>query len=205
MTKTKSIYPINERKFELAQGSITNYVSDAIVCPANGDLEMVAFPGGLQYAIFSEGGPTIFEEAQRLAKRYELEHGNSYNNGLEGRVPVFSAHITSGGRLPAKNVIHSVSVDYSPAGGLFCDKNVIQKSTENVLKKCDDFGIKSVGFPTLGTGLYRVPIEESALVIAKTSAKHLEKRTALEKVGLVVYRESDSFIVKQVLDELFSK
>ena len=49
-------YNINNKQIELVQGSITRYEADALVCPANGDLAMVAFPGGVQYAFLIEGG-----------------------------------------------------------------------------------------------------------------------------------------------------
>jgi len=194
------IYPVGNKKIELIQGSITNYVADAVVCPANGDLEMLAVPGGIQYAILKDGGAGIFEEASRVAEKYEREHGPSFDGGIKGRVPIFSAHVTSGGSLPVRYVIHSVAVDHSPTGGVFCDKKIIEMSVKNVLCKCDELGIESVGFPTLGTGGYAVPIEDSALSIATTSAKHLKTNTPLERVGLVIYSGDNYSIVKEVLD-----
>jgi len=193
-------YPIGKRRIELAQGSITKYIADAIVCPANGDLEMLAVPGGIQYAILKDGGAKIFEEASRVAEKYEREHGPSFDGGIEGRVPVFSAHVTSGGSLPVRHVIHSVAVDYSPTGGLICDKDVITKSTKNILDKCDELRLESVGFPTLGTGLYEVPVDESALAIASISKNHLKGNTSLKRVGLVIYSPDDYSIVKDIFD-----
>ena len=63
-------YSIGNGTIELEQGSITSYKADALVCPANGDLEMVAFPGGVQYAFLAEGGGEIFEEARKIWKGF---------------------------------------------------------------------------------------------------------------------------------------
>lgn len=53
-------YHIRQGKIEILEGSITKYEADALVCPANADLEMVAFPGGIQFAFFREGGEEIY-------------------------------------------------------------------------------------------------------------------------------------------------
>src|SRR3989344_1992411 len=113
----KTEYRLNKSKLiELVQGSITRYSADALVCPANADLEMVAFPGGVQFAFLREGGEQIFREASKLREKY----GKA--------VEATSAHLTSAGNLPAKYVIHSVAVGYKPKKGLYVDNEVIQKS-----------------------------------------------------------------------------
>src|SRR3989344_6330427 len=126
-------YSVGKNVIELQQGSITKYKADALVCPANGDLEMVAFPGGVQYAFFREGGESIFKEARKVAAEYYITHPKE-TFGKVGYVPDFSAHITSAGKLPSKHVIHSVAVGMKKDNsGLYCNGKVIGESTQNAL------------------------------------------------------------------------
>jgi O-acetyl-ADP-ribose deacetylase (regulator of RNase III) len=205
--KLKTVYPIGNKRIELVQGSITEYIADAIVCSANPDLMLATKPGRVQYTLFFEGGSEIFKESEFLAKEYEKQHGPSHYEDLEVRVPLFSAHATSSGFLKKRNihyVIHSVCRGYpSPNKHYFVNPEVIEKSVKNVLKKCDELKIKSVGFPALGSGVYRVLVEQSALTIAKTSAEYLKGETSLKRLGIVIFKEDDYFAVKPVLDFKF--
>jgi len=193
-------YNVGNGKIEVVQGSITRYPADALVCPANGDLEMVAFGGGLQYAFLREGGQEIFKEAQETGARYFLAHPEAKRVGM---VPEFSAHITSAGKLPVKHVIHSVAVGYDPerkGNPLYCNGNVIAKSTRNVLDLGNERKLSSIGFPALGTGLYQVPIEEATEAMTGEFERHLRGKTTLQRLGLVLFGEESWERTKAVCD-----
>ena len=88
---------------ELVQGDITTLVIDAIVNAANGPLQ---HGGGVAAAIARKGGPVIQRESDALIAK------------LGRPLATSEAVITSGGKLPAKFVIHVAGPiwgDHSPA------------------------------------------------------------------------------------------
>ena len=81
-------------RVHLFQGDITDQEVDAIVNAANSTL---LGGGGVDGAIHRKGGPMILEECKRVRQR-------DFPAGL----PSGGAVITTGGRLKAKHVIHTV-------------------------------------------------------------------------------------------------
>ena len=198
----KSEYNVGRGKIELVQGSITRYPADALVCPANADLEMVAFSGGVQYAFLIDGGQEIFREASELGERIRKI---SMDTSAPMAVPETSAHLTGAGNLPAKFVIHSVAVGYDPKKDeLYCNTDIIAGSTQNALDLAKEKGLKSVGFPALGTGPYSVPLEEAVEAMIEEFSKHLNGQTSIERLGLVLYSPDDYFTGKAITDRKFS-
>ena len=83
---------INQTTLSLIQGDITAQATDAIVNAANPGL---MGGGGVDGAIHRAGGPAILEECTQIVAR-------------QGPLPTGQAVITTGGRLVAKFVIHTV-------------------------------------------------------------------------------------------------
>src|SRR5512136_3323728 len=83
---------INKTRLRLIKGDITGQETDAIVNAANSSL---MGGGGVDGAIHRAGGPVILEECKQIVAR-------------QGRLPTGKAVITTGGRLKAKYVIHTV-------------------------------------------------------------------------------------------------
>jgi O-acetyl-ADP-ribose deacetylase len=181
----KTEYRAGKGIIELVEGSITKYNADAIVIPANPDLDFAGM--GVQGFVARDGGFEIFDEASKVADRYAKNHGSVKIHDKRGKVPLYSAHLTTGGRLPAKHVIHSVALDYDSKSGLYCNRDVIAKSTRNVLELGRENGLKSIGFPGLGTGLYDVPLEEAVEAMTSEFERHLAGTTSLKKLGLVLF------------------
>ena len=80
------------RKLHLALGDITEERTDAIVNAANSSL---LGGGGVDGAIHRAGGPAILEACRAIRDR-------------QGECPAGQAVMTSGGRLAARYVIHTV-------------------------------------------------------------------------------------------------
>ncbi|MAG07753.1 hypothetical protein CMI46_02965 [Candidatus Pacearchaeota archaeon] len=134
---------VGKGKIEIVNRSITRYDADAIVIPANPDLEFASM--GVQGYVAADGGIEIFREASEIAHSYVKEHGEIDINGMTGKVPLYSAHLTTGGRLPAKHVIHSVALGYDSESGSYCNKEVIAESTRNALELGKEKGLTSIG------------------------------------------------------------
>src|ERR1700716_760847 len=75
---------------------ITKETTDAIVNAANSYL---LGGGGVDGAIHQAGGPSILQECKRIVAKI-------------GTLPAGKAVVTTGGRLPAKYVIHTVGPVY---------------------------------------------------------------------------------------------
>lgn len=176
-------YPVGNGRIELRDGSITRYEADALVCPNIPDLEMVAIPGGCQYAFLVDGGEEIFLEARKIAQE-------------RGEQPSASAHLTTSGRLPALHVIHSV--------GPHTKDKIIKDSVRNVLEVSDEINLTSVGFPTFGTGLYDFPLDRAVDIMSNEFLEYLtngNSQNNISRIGLVLYGEESYRTGQKVLDE----
>src|SRR5205085_584913 len=104
---------------------ITKETTDAIVNAANSSL---LGGGGVDGAIHRAGGPSILRECQRMV----AEIGSL----AEGK-----AVITTGGRLPAKHVIHTVGPVYR--GGRRGEGKTLESCYREAIRIADDHGIRS--------------------------------------------------------------
>jgi O-acetyl-ADP-ribose deacetylase len=140
---------------------ITRETTDAIVNAANSSL---LGGGGVDGAIHRGGGPAILEECRAIVRKI-------------GRLAAGNAVITSGGKLPAKHVIHTV-------GPVFRDGNhreneTLASSYRESIFLADEHGLTSISFPAISTGAYGYPVNEaapvalSATIEALAQAKHV--------------------------------
>jgi O-acetyl-ADP-ribose deacetylase len=140
---------------------ITEETTDAIVNAANSSL---LGGGGVDGAIHDAGGPAILAECKQIV-------------GKIGRLPAGQAVITTGGRLPAKYVIHTVGPIYR--GGQNHEAATLASCHRESIRLADEHGIASVSFPAISTGAYGYPVEEAAPIAISTviatlpSVKHL--------------------------------
>src|SRR3972149_5857867 len=83
---------INQARLSIIKGDITQQDTEAIVNAANSSL---MGGGGVDGAIHRAGGPVIIEECKKIRSE-------------KGPLPSGKAVITTGGRLKARYVIHTV-------------------------------------------------------------------------------------------------
>src|SRR5437588_11273806 len=133
-------------------GDITNQDVDAIVNAANSSL---LGGGGVDGAIHRAGGPKILEECRAIRK-------TRFPNGL----PTGEAVITTGGKLPALYVIHTVGPIYGEEGGK--EAELLANCYHNSLTMAVEKNLASVSFPAISTGVFRYPPDEAAKVSSKT-------------------------------------
>ena len=148
-------------------GDITAQDADAIVNAANSSL---MGGGGVDGAIHRRGGPEILEQCRRIRE-------TTWPDGL----PTGRAVATSGGRLPARWVIHTVGPVYSTTQ----DRSALLASCHvESLRVADEIGARVVAFPAISTGVYGYPIDEAAPV-ALAAVRGAE--TSVEEVRFVLF------------------
>jgi O-acetyl-ADP-ribose deacetylase (regulator of RNase III) len=155
---------INETRLSLIQGDITQQATEAIVNAANSGL---MGGGGVDGAIHRSGGPAILEECRRIRAE-------------RGPLPTGKAVITTGGRLKARCVIHTVGPVWH--GGQKGEAELLASAYQESLRLAVSRGLKSISFPSISTGAYGYPVSEAAEVALQTVVDFLLQKETLEVV-----------------------
>jgi O-acetyl-ADP-ribose deacetylase (regulator of RNase III) len=137
--------------------------------------------GGVDGAIHRRGGPEILEACRAL-------RAGHYGRGL----PVGGAVATTGGRLPARWVIHTVGPVYSAD----VDRSPLLRTCYTAsLAVADELGARSIAFPLISSGVYRWP-REDAVAQALTALRGA--RTTVEVARLVLFDEQTRAAAERV-------
>jgi len=170
-------------KLELVQGDITQQSTDAIVNAANRGLRG---GGGVDGAIHRAGGPEIMAECRTI-----------------GRCATGNAVITTGGRLPARHVIHAVGPVYR--GGDSGEAELLAGAYRRSLEVAVEAGLRSVAFPSLSTGAYGYPIAEAAEIALESVVEFMEAHAGdLHLVRFVLFTKQDYEVYAAVLMRISS-
>jgi len=154
---------------ELVQGDITEQDVDAIVDAANSSL---LGGGGVDGAIHRRGGAAILEACQHL-------RATTLPKGL----PAGKAVATTGGKLRARWVIHTVGPVFSKTEDR---SRVLASCHTESLRVADEIEARTLAFPAISTGVYGYPLELAAPVAVgavRTAA------TLVESVRFVLFDE----------------
>jgi O-acetyl-ADP-ribose deacetylase (regulator of RNase III) len=160
----------------LYRGDITRLDTDALVNAANSSL---LGGGGVDGAIHRAGGPEILEACRRL-------RASHYGSGLR----TGQAVITTGGRLPARHVIHTVGPVWN--GGHMQEPELLASCYQNSLQLAQQHGLASVAFPGISTGIYGFPKQQAAAIAVREVKQFLEQHEQPQQVVFVAFDE-DSF------------
>lgn len=156
---------IGKTRLVLVEGDITQADTEAIVNAANSRL---AGGGGVDGAIHRAGGSEIMAECRQI-----------------GHCPTGEAVITTGGRLKAKKVIHTVGPIYR---GRPEDARLLASCYQSSLELAAKHGLRSVAFPSISTGVYGYPLSEAAPVALAAVKKALEEHPeAFDEVRFVLF------------------
>jgi O-acetyl-ADP-ribose deacetylase (regulator of RNase III) len=148
---------------------ITKETTDAVVNAANSSL---LGGGGVDGAIHRAGGPAILAECREIRSKI-------------GSLPAGQAVITTGGRLAAKHVIHTVGPIYS--GGRPNDAEALASCHRESIRIADEHGIASMSFPAISTGAYGYPVHEAAPIALSSTAEALTRATSVRTCRFVLF------------------
>ena len=174
---------IGETPIALIRGDITQQDTEAIVNAANTGL---LGGGGVDGAIHRAGGPEILNECKKIVAEI-------------GRCPTGEAVITSGGRLKAKHVIHTVGPVWSD--GNHGEPELLANAYRSSLRLAASKGIRSISFPSISTGAYRFPIEKAAAIALETVTGFVKKRT-FDEVRFVLFSDEDLKTYSEALSRI---
>ena len=132
------------------QADITTLAVDAVVNAANESL----LGGGVDGAIHRAAGPELLAECRTL-----------------GDCPTGEARITSGYRLAAAHVVHTVGPVWR--GGGAGEPEKLAACYSNSLTLARRHGLRTIAFPAISTGVYGYPVAIAADVAARTVAEVL--------------------------------
>ncbi|GAA5862202.1 hypothetical protein JCM8547_007770 [Rhodosporidiobolus lusitaniae] len=169
------VYPHSKElndKVYIWQGDITVLAVDCIVNAANKSL---LGGGGVDGAIHSAAGPSLYDECKILG------------GAQTGETKLTSAH-----RLPSKHIAHTVGPIFSRSSRKQSEE-LLRRCYRGTLELCVKEGIRTVGFSGISTGVYGYPIGEAAEVACDEVRKFLEGPDGdkIDAVLFVVFRQVD--------------
>src|SRR4249919_544060 len=136
------------------QADITTLAADAIVNAANPSL---LGGGGVDGAIHRAAGPELFRECATL-----------------GGCATGEARLTRAYRLPAQFVIHTVGPVWR--GGGHGEAAQLADCYRACLALAQQYGLRSIAFPCISTGVYGYPLEEASAIAVATVRESLSQQ-----------------------------
>lgn len=88
-----------------------------------------------------------------------------------GGCPTGKAVVTGAGRLPAKFVFHAVGPVYQ---GRRNEPELLASCYATCLRLANDYGLTTISFPSISTGVYGYPADEAATIAVDTVTRELE-------------------------------
>ena len=165
---------------ECVRGDITAQEDvAAIVNAANAELRK---GGGVAGAIHRAAGAGLEREASPLAP---IRPGE--------------AVITGGHGLPNDYVIHTLGPVY---GQDRPEAELLANCYRNALALAERYGIDSIAFPAISTGVFGYPVEEAAEVALGTVVEETEKLERVRLIRFVLFGQKDLEVHERVLSEI---
>lgn len=166
---------------EVILADITKVELDVIVNSAN---QHLIGGSGVSGAIHKAAGEEL-----------ELE-SKEYAPLAEGK-----AILTKGYNLSSKHVIHTVAPKYY----------MMQENREELLRSCyrtsleiaDESNLKSIGFPAIGIGIYKWPVELGLTIAVKEAINYMrEQNENIEKVYFITISGETKAVYEALIESL---
>jgi O-acetyl-ADP-ribose deacetylase (regulator of RNase III) len=170
-SKDSVSYQIRNSTLSLMYGDITALESEVIV---SSDDNLLSMGGGVSRAILAAAGHEYYQNTRNIPL---LQVGDVF--------------VSDAGRLKAKHVFHIITIDYiQPISG----RNhtipftlLMRKAVLNALQLCEQYGVQSIAFPALATGVAGVPFQDIAIAMIGAIAEHLVSREEPLRVTVTLY------------------
>ncbi|XP_066277094.1 uncharacterized protein [Branchiostoma lanceolatum] len=174
----------------VAHGNITQQPVDVIANAAN---ETLDHGGGVAGAISKAGGPSV----QRESKDYVR---------TRGPLCVTGTAVTSGGKLPCKNIIHAVGPRWI-RGHEDANERELRQTCYNILTKASaTLKAQSVAIPAISSGIFGMPKQKCADSLLSGLLEFLQRAKfpscTLRKI---IFIDMDQATVKVLADTFNNK
>ena len=156
---------------ELVMGDITDESTDAIVNAANSSL---LGGGGVDGAIHQAAGPSLLSECKKI-------------RDLRGPLPPGQAVTTSGAKLKARYVIHTVGPMWQ--GGKVNEPQILESCYCNSMEQANIKSCTSISFPSISTGAFGYPVGPAAQIALRAIADLLHQPRSVKLVRFVLFEE----------------
>ena len=167
-------------QIRIVRGDITTLDLDAIVNAANTSL---LGGGGVDGAIHHAAGPQLLEACRTL-------------NGC----PTGEARITSGYRLPARWIIHTVGPVWK--GGARNEAVLLAACYENSLRLAEEKKLTSLAFPAISTGAYAYPLKEATEIAIREVRLFAQRSEALGEVVFCCYSGEHLAVYQKLMEQV---
>jgi O-acetyl-ADP-ribose deacetylase len=164
-------------EIRIVKDDITTLDVDAIVNAANTSLLGGA---GVDGAIHYAAGPELLEECRRLKG-----------------CPTGEVRITSGYRLPARWVIHTVGPVWK--GGARNEAALLAACYENSLRLAVEKNLRSIALPAISTGAYAYPLIEATEIAIREVRRFTKESDVLQELVFCCYSGEHFATYKQLM------
>ncbi len=164
------------------RGDITKI--DTVTAIVNAANTSLLGGGGVDGAIHRAAGPKLLEECRAL-------HGCRTGE----------AKITNAYRLPCKYVIHTPGPVWQ--GGEQNERSLLASCYQNSLQLAVDYGIRSIAFPSISTGVYGFPVDLAAEIAVGVAHEFMKEHAGeMDTILWVLFDERTERVYQEAIRRL---
>jgi serine/threonine protein kinase/O-acetyl-ADP-ribose deacetylase (regulator of RNase III) len=154
----------------IVRGDLVAQQVDAVV---TSDTCYLSMDGGVSAAVRVAAGPALVEQANAL-----------------GRIRAGRAAVTTGGHLPARLVLHGVTIGFIDGQIVEPSRDLITEIMASCFYHADSHEVRSIALPLLGTGAQGFPRDICLDTMFQFLARmFLRGLTSVREARIVIYRD----------------